>query len=215
VKKVTKEDSSPSGRISRRAFVAGSLVAGTGVAVLGYSGIGIARDDRRPEFDTSSPTGDLQEAEMVTIEALVQVLVPERIGVGPTRVRQIVGEATRTRPGVLREYRDGVRLLDQLAGEFRGRPFSEISLVERDGILDRILWRYPAESGDLVDDVVSKTKRRLERVWHDDQRRRFRQLVVRDLLTQTYAAAIPTLIGYSNLPGVPGDARAYVSPPSD
>jgi hypothetical protein len=38
--------------------------------------------------------------------------------------------------------------------------------------------------------------------------------VVRDLLVRLYAAAVPALVGYSNLPGVPGDPRAYASPPA-
>lgn len=206
----------PGGRggISRRAFVAGSVAAGAGAAALGYSGLVIARDDLRPEWDRSSPTGELEPREMATILALAEVLVPDRLRSRPARVRQIVNEATRTQPGVLQEYRGGAMLMEELAHSAAGSAFPDLSVADREGLLAGILWRYPADTGDSLDDLVTKAKRRLERAWHDGERRRFRQLVVRDLLARLYEDAVPALIGYSNLPGVPGDPRAYAGPPS-
>lgn len=211
-----EEGDDPGGRggISRRAFIAGSVAAGAGAAALGYSGLVIARDDLRPEWDRSSPTGELEPREMATILALAEVLVPDRLRSRPARVRQIVNEATRTQPGVLQEYRGGAMLMEELAHSAAGSPFPDLSVADREGLLAGILWRYPADTGDSLDDLVARAKRRLERAWHDGERRRFRQLVVRDLLARLYEAAVPTLIGYSNLPGVPGDPRAYAGPPA-
>lgn len=201
-------------RISRRAFVAGSAVAGTGAAALGYAGLMIVRDNPRPEFDRSSPTGVLAPREMATVLGLSEVLVPDRIRVPPARIRRLVDAATQVQAGALKEYRSGAALLETMAARVHGTAFADLAVGRREGIIDRLLWRYPAGDDDALDDLVARAKRRLEGAWQDDERRRFRHLVVRDLLVRLYAAAVPALVGYSNLPGVPGDPRAYASPPA-
>ena len=199
--------------ISRRAFVAATAVGGAGLAVAGYSGVALARDDLQPELDTSAPTGSLDPSRMDTLLALGEILVPDRFRVAPTRMRQLINEATQQEPGVLKAYREGAGLLDRLSQTRSGAAFRELPAEARDRILSGALWRYPAETGDAFDDTVTKVKRRLERAWHDGAHRRLRELVVRDLLRRMYEAAVPSLIGYSNLPGVPGDPRAYVDRP--
>jgi hypothetical protein len=147
--------------------------------------------------------------------ALVETLVPDRYRLPPSRVRHLVDRATGEEPGVLREYQDGVRLLDERARR-RGAPaFAALLPDQRDALLDDLLWRYGAEDHgmDRMDRYSVLLARRLERVRHSGPVRRFRQLVVRDLLRRMYEAAVPLVIGYANLPGVAGNARDYVTPP--
>ena len=207
------EQESPSRSISRRAFVAGTAAGAVGVAGLGYSGLVVVRDDLRPHLDPSAPTGRLDDRRMATILALSEVLVPDRFRVGSTRVRQVVDQGTEREPGLLGEYERGAVFLDGLSSQAFGDDFHELSAERREALLDELLWRYPAERGEGLDDLIPKVKRRIERVWHREDGRRFRQLVVRDLLRRVYLAGVPLLIGYSNLPGVPGDPREYVGPP--
>ena len=207
------EQESPSRSISRRAFVAGTAAGAVGVAGLAYSGLAVARDDLRPHLDSSAPTGRLGERRMATILALSEALVPDRFRIESPRVRQVVNQATDREPGLLEEYERGAGFLDDLSSQSFGADFHELSAERREALLDELLWRYPAERGEGLDDLIPKAKRRLERVWHREDGRRFRQLVVRDLLRRMYLAGMPLLIGYSNLPGVPGDPREYVRPP--
>ncbi len=203
----------PSRSISRRTFVVGTAAGAVGVVGLGYSGLAVARDDLRPDLDPSAPTGRLGDRQMATILALSEALVPDRFRIESGRVRQVVEQATDREPGLLQEYERGAVFLDGLSNQAFGTDFHELSAERREGLLDQLLWRYPAERGEGLDDLIPKVKRRLERIWHREDGRRFRQLVVRDLLRRVYLAGVPLLIGYSNLPGVPGDPREYVRPP--
>lgn len=181
----------------------------------GYSVLAFVRDDLRPRFDPAGPTGQLSNVEMGGIQALAEVLIPSRLRVREGRVRREVDAATSQEPGVFTEYRNGLRLLDRYAETRSDRPFRELAPDAREEVLDDLLWRYDAEDDAGLDPetLTPLMLRRMERVWHRGAVRRFRQLVIRDLLKRLYQAGVPLLIGYTNLPGVPGDPRDYVNPP--
>lgn len=196
--------------VSRRAFllIGGSTVAAAGVG--GIGGVKLARDDLRPTFDPEGGTGELTPPELETILALVEVLVPAEYFNSRGRSTAIINDATRNEPGVLTEYRSGAALLDSAVPDAR---FPDLSLAERDRVLDDILWRFDAEKGGDFDSMVSKAARRIERAVHTEGQRRFRQLVVRDLLGRFFRHAPGKIVGYSNHQGVPGDPREYSRAP--
>ncbi len=204
----------PTRQISRRGFIVGSAAGVAGIGLAGYSGLAIARDDLRPGLDPSTGTGRLSEGERTTLHALAQVLVPDEVRVERFRILALLDRATETEPGLLAEYRSGADTLDVLAAARGLGAFAQLDLADRDRVLDAVFWRYPADYQGGRGDIRSKVLRRLERVRNSTEVRRLRQLVVRDLLRRMYVEGIPLLIGYSNLPGVPGDPREYTGPPA-
>ena len=199
--------------ISRRRFLLGSAVGMAGLGVVGYSGLTVARDDLRPHLDPATGTGSLAASERETLVALSHVLVPSAYRVNDDRIRAVVDEATNEVPGLLDEYRRGARVLDDLADRRFAAPFAALSIGARDQVLDSVFWRYPAEYRGGMEDLRPKVLRRIERIRNGSEIRRLRQLVMRDLLRRIYSAGVPLVIGYSNLPGVPGNPRDYVIPP--
>ena len=201
------------GGISRRAFLLGSAAGVAGLGVVGYSGVAVARDDMRPQFDPSTGTGSLESSEVDTLVALAHVLVPSIYRVNDGLIRAVIDEATNEVPGLHDAYRRGARVLDDLADRRFAATFVAISIADRDEILDSVFWRYPAEYRGGMEDLRPKVLRRAERIRNSSELRRLRQLVMRDLLRRLYSAGVPLVIGYSNLPGVPGNPRDYVTPP--
>jgi len=206
-------------RITRRRF----LVGAGGLVAAGSAGAYLARsrvrnrvrsvyEDLRPAYDRTAPPGILTGARFATILALSEVLVPPRYHPGPGRVRSIVDDATTTVPGLLREYEDAARYLDELGERHRSAPsFAELPGSERNALLARSLWEYSAgPPGDRRNWVLM----RLEPLLVGRSAGRLRALVARDLIARLYIEAQPLLVGYSNVPGVPGDPRAYVTPPN-
>lgn len=200
--------------ISRRGLLIGVGLAGVGIGAAGFGAGPFLRDDWAPELDESAPTGILGEEEMATLLALVEVLIPPRHRAEPADSRIVIDAATSSVAGVLDEYRRGARLLQEASQSSYGTRFESLPLGRRERVVDGMLWRYAAESpsGDLADQLI-KVQRRLERLRYDEPSRRFRQLVVRDLLHRFYLDRAVALIGYSNIPGVAGDPRAYVNAP--
>lgn len=213
VRSDTSAQDEGAGGISRRAFLLGSAVGVAGLGVVGYSGVTVARDDLRPHLDPTTGTGSLAASEPETLVALSHVLVIPDYRVNDDRIRAVVDEATNEVPGLLHEYRRGARVLDDLADRRFFAPFAAISIEARDQVLDSVFWRYPAEYRGGMEDLRPKVLRRIERIRNGAELRRVRQLVMRDLLRRIYRAGIALVIGYSNLPGVPGNPRDYVTAP--
>lgn len=205
-------------RISRRTFSIVTAGAAAAAMVAAYLGRPWIRervrplyDGRRPAYDATAPTGSLAEAELSAILALVEVLVPARYHPGPARARSIVQAATSTEPGLLMEYSAAASFLDRLATKRSARPFADLTSSERDALLARVLWEYPAgPRGNRRNYFLART----EPLLIGSAASRLRSLVVRDLLRRFFVEAQPLLIGYSNVRGVPGDPRAYVTPPA-
>lgn len=196
--------------VSRRAFL---LIGGTTLAAAGVGGtvgVKLARDDLRPTFDPDGAIGVLGTREMATILALLETLVPADYLNSRQRSTAIINDATREEPGVLTAYQSGAVLLDRAVTDGR---FGALSLAERDRVLDDILWRFDAETGGDFESMLSKAARRIERAAHTEEERRFRQLVVRDLLARFFRHAPGKIVGYSNHQGVPGDPRGYTRAP--
>lgn len=209
----SRSPDSPRSTITRRAFIAGSAAVVAGTGVLGLHGAERARTSRLPRLDTDTGTGTLTELEMLTVLALAEVLVPVRLLPSRSECERLVARAAAREPGILREYRSAAALLDRQASRSGSASFAELPLVDRDRILDGMLWRYHITDDSSLSDHVARVSRRLERVFQSEEERRLRNLVVPDLLRRLYRAAAPQLIGYGNLPGVPGDPREYTLPP--
>lgn len=199
--------------VSRRTFVVGTGSAVVAVGAGGVAGLRFARDGDRPEFDTSGRTGRLDDGELRALLALLDVLVSPERRASPSENTALIHLATETEPGVLSEYRAGARLLNGWAGERGAGSFAAMVPPAREEVLGAVLWRFEAEDGSGTAAYVTKGRRRLERWAHSGGERRFRELVVRDLLQRYHRRHFWKLVGYRNLPGVPGDPREYVRPP--
>jgi hypothetical protein len=169
---------------------------------------------RRPRLDRTAPTGRLSERDMATILALLEVLVP--LALWPSRevMAAMVHEATEQRQGVLKEYQAGLAFLDQTASVSGvGPSFAQAGFEERQRILESLLWKYDSGTQGILASYVAKLHRGLEWVLQSETERRFRELMVRDLLRRFYGGpAAWALAAYSRRPGIPGDPREYVHP---
>jgi hypothetical protein len=197
--------------INRRRFL---IVSGAVVAATVATGRGtLARAARHPDYHTAEGTGSLSSAEMETLVALAEVLVPASLRESPETTATVLADATARVPGLLAEYRAGAQLLNARMNVMRGVGFGAATARERDALLRSILWRYDSETGEFAHDARAKLARRLERVILSDDELRLRDLVVRDVLTRLLRRTAWRLTGYPNYPGVPGDPRAYTEPP--
>ena len=91
--------------------------------------------------------------------------------------------------------------------------FANAGIEGRQRILESIMWRYPgAEPGTLLY-YKAKLYRGLEWLFQSEPQRRFRELVVRDLLNRFYSGSMAwKMVGYLRYPGLPGNPREYVQP---
>lgn len=203
-------------KVSRRAFLSilggGALLSASGFgANLGYR---IAQDDWRPELLSKGQPGALSDKAMRTLLALSETLVAPDWNPGLPRIQVVITTAVHTIPGLREEYEAGAALLDRRSRRRKARRFASLSSSDQVALLESFLWRFEAESGEsTVQDVQSKGLRRLERLTHSEGERRFRQLVLRDLLYRIHMDAALQMIGYSNVPGRAGNPRDYVGPP--
>ena len=189
------------------------IVVGAALAVVGAVGWRSPRlrrfASREPlRLDADTPSGILDPAEMATIVALAEALIPadETPGAEASWVRSHVDERTRGTRGYLQEYRRGAALLDRFARESRPslRSFAELPAGERDALLHarfdglgpwyrlRILLDGPAAASEGV------------------LAARCRRFVLEDLLVGFYQSAAGwAVVGYTHYRGVPGDPREY------
>lgn len=156
-----------------------------------------------PRLDEASPTGALPQEALVEIHALLQVLADdESCGFEPCR--EYVCQRTETQPGVLREYLHAVELLSKGTHRiFGSKRFSDLSLVDRDRVLRKILLRYehPVQAS-MWRQQGRLTGENLDVVLGKFTHRRFRQFVVRDLLLHYYSGAAGwSTVGYAEFPG--------------
>jgi hypothetical protein len=202
--------------MNRRRF----LIVFTGLAITGVALLFVLRKrlynlkkliaHLRLQLDEDSPLGILSEEEMKTIVALSEVLIPTfgKSGTNDEFIRNYVNFKTNNVKGYLKEYRNGVKLLDETSKKVIGgdRKFYELNLSKRDKVLSSILWRY--RSGEII-------KCRLERVLLPKRKIEFRYFVVRDILKVSFqqTSAGWAIVGYSHYPGVPAaDPRDYTKP---
>ena len=199
--------------MSRRRLLIG---LGAGGVVVGAGGLLGAQHLLRispPELDQDRSKASLTARELAVLVALSEVLVPARYWVGKEKTEELIHEAVEETPGLAHAYRDGAKLLDEHAGT----RFDTLSKERRDSTLAGMVWRYSAPFGRRIPDVRGATRlqylpRQIELAWLDERHRRFRELVMTDLLERLYVAATPCVLGY-NLRGVPNGPRNYVSPP--
>jgi hypothetical protein len=204
--------------LSRRKFlVRTGLLSGTGAAVYASFALGFKRllYILRPGLDHAAPTGRLSAQEMDTLIALFEMLLPVTLWPSRGAMVDMVNQATEHVKGVLRAYQDGAYLLDQTAREHTpGRRFAVAGREVRQRILETLLWRYAGGKSGTLSYYVGLCYASLERVCQSAPRRRFRELVVRDLLRRFYAGSVAwKMAGYSRYPGIPGHPRASVRPP--
>jgi hypothetical protein len=194
--------------MKRRLFLA---LAGGGLAAAAAFASQLNRVERfivrhrRPRLDRHSPTGRLAEAEMKTILALAEVLIP----IPPSddvnaKIGAHIDQQTTTSNGFLKEYRAAAVLLDTTAMELVGKkPFFELDRPERTSIVAAILPNA---------DTASGRGQRLKSLLLPRDHRAFKAFIVRDILTGFFRKAPAeawALVGYARYPGIPGDPRAY------
>ena len=201
-------------RLTRRGFLLASAVFLGVIFFARKWASSLLRDELKPHFDQNQKTGELSQSEMKTMMSLLEVLIPLELSLTAKPLPDIVNESTRTRPGVLVEYRRGLNLIEKLAKAQNSTSFSSLSFKQREDILDSFLWKYSSGTDAQSESKVSKVLTRLERHVHNSNQRRFRELVVRDLLVQFYEGPLAwSFVGYANFPGKPGDPRAYTRIP--
>lgn len=164
----------------------------------------------RPGLDHTAPTGRLSVQEMDTMIALLEVLLPVTLWPGRAAMVDMVNQATENVKGLLRAYQDGVVLLDQTARKYTpGRSFAVVESEMRQRVLETLLWKYAGGKSGTLAYYVGLCYASLERVCQSPPRRRFRELVVRDLLRRSYAGGVAwKMAGYLRYPGIPGYPRA-------
>ena len=200
--------------IDRRTFLISGVCGIAATAVL------VANGDRMENFilryrrlklDKTSPTGKLSTEEMTTILAAAEVLIPteEKLDYLDDLIKSHVDRQTSHVKGYFKEYRNAAILLDETTSKVvpRGKRFSELSLSDRDKVVDSILWNYRADEA---------LKHRLERILLPKKNLSFRRFVVRDILEAVFKKspeAAAAIVGYPYYPGVPKDPRAYTRQP--
>lgn len=199
------------------------ILFGAGASVLFVgSGATVALQRLRrepPRLDVAADSAAPAAWEMAVIVALAETLVPGRHWIGPEGTQRLVNLALSDTPGLGAAYREGVVLLENAARDNFGEDFAQLPVSDRHTVVEGLVWMFGAEFGETTPNLRGATRirgirRRVERTWLDESRRRFRDLVMSDLLERLYLAAAPCLLGYTNTQGVPGGPRAYVDPPA-
>ena len=196
--------------INRRKFLLGSAaVSAAAVTGVAYIARPYLARELRPELDTAYPLGILRDREMRTFIALGETLSSPKSIPPADFFRDFVNAATKTQPGLLREYRRAAELLDaSSSGLFREggrRQFAGLPRSGRDQVLRTLLWRYSAR-----DRVV----RKLEKLAASRSALAFRIYIVKPLVEQYYRSSYGwAVVGYDSFPGrPPADPRAYTKP---
>jgi hypothetical protein len=204
--------------MSRRKFLQiASVLAGVGITAYASMSLGMKRviNARRAlVLDTNAPTGNLSEQDMQTTIALLEVLLPEMLWPGREAMIAMVHQATEHDRGVLKEYQAGLSFLEQSTRKSGMQTrFADTGIEGRQHILESILQRYPkAKPGTLVH-YKGKVYRGLEWLFQSESQHRFREFVVRDLLSRFYSGSMAwKMAGYLRSPGLPGNPREYVQP---
>ncbi len=153
---------------------------------------------------------------MRTLLALSEILIASDWNPGLSRLQAVINTAVHTIPGLREEYEAGADLLNRRSQRSTTQSFASLSRGERVALLEGFVWLFGAESGEsAVQDGKTKALRRLERLTQSDEERRFRELVLRDILYRIHMDAALQMIGYSNVPGRAGNPRDYLAPASD
>lgn len=201
----------------RKFFLLTGVLSGAGVAIYASRTLGIKQliNSRRiPMLDRDAPLGRLSEQEMETMIALLEILLPVTLWPGRENMVNMVNHATENVKGILKEYRNGLALLDQTAREYgTSISFATARLEVRQRILESLIWKYSGGKPGTLSYYVAKVYRGLDRFFRSEPQRRFRELVARDLLRRFYTGSVAwKMVGYARYPGMPGDPREYVHP---
>lgn len=206
------------GRLSRRQFLkyllSGALITVPVLAVIRMwlgNPLDILRQALDIKLDIRTPAGLLDSNELITVTHLAQVLIPEDSTPGASEewVRQHVNHATESRPGYMEEYRSAAAFLNEVAAETQPSTpyFHLLSNEDVNNILTE-MFRWRQQNYTTWRERIhqlSRSGRRQERLWH---------FVIQDILRNFYKSPDGwAVIGYDNYPGMPGDPRAYTSPP--
>jgi hypothetical protein len=159
-----------------------------------------------PAVARAAPTGVLSDAEHRTVHALFEALTGDD-QYPPALLRRHVERRTAEDGGYLEECRAGLALLRRaMEREWLAGEFVDLTHGERDRVLRRILRSYPHEeknawwrrrlrlTSENLDLVAGRLWRRAVR--------RFRVVVVRDLLEHYYTGPSGwAVVGYREFPG--------------
>jgi hypothetical protein len=160
------------------------------------------RERLTPRLNTTTGVGRLDEEALTEIHALFQVLTAEQ-GLSRERCRAVVDQRT-ARPGYLRAYRSGVRLL-RAAALLVGRRTSFAALDERQRelALRLLMRRYPHRSREpRWRRRLRITGSHLDPVLTPSMLLAFREFVARDLLAAYYSGPEGwATVGYDEYPG--------------
>jgi hypothetical protein len=187
--------------VRRRRFLAlGLITAAAGAAVSLWRAplrtqarAALARWRPAPVLDPTAPTGVPTDAELETLQALAARLFPSSAGeTGVALARRHVIDQSARVPGMLREYRRAVRLLDT-AGR-HDRPFAARTVDVQRATLLELFPPY----------TTSAWGGRLRaRLFTPHEARSARVFVVNDLLAMYFSSAPGwATVGYTHFPGV-------------
>ncbi|MBL8136126.1 MAG: hypothetical protein JNL48_05845 [Acidobacteria bacterium] len=166
----------------------------------------LARWRPAPVLDPTAPTGVPTDAELDTLRALAALLLPSTAGPAADALvrRYVIDQAARV-PGMLREYRRAVRLLDTSGAH--DQPFAARAADAQRATLRALFPPYAHDSwGDRL----------RARLFTSRETRATRVFVVNDLLAM-YFRSEPgwATVGYSHFPGVPAvDPLDYTRAPA-
>lgn len=161
------------------------------------------------DLDASSGVGELTAAEVQTLAALSDVLLPSRLaGNDEARrtIEEVALELARDVPGQRLELQRGVALLDERGRRQHGRDFASLSLAERRALFDEIVAPM-VRSGAVGKGLryVFANGRDVWRLW---------RFVARGLMVGFYASPFGwRLVGYAPSPGSCPGLDYYQGPP--
>ena len=164
-----------------------------------------------PQYYKISSNVGLSNDSVSCIQALIETLVPEHLWHENGEIRRTINGLINADKSVQKEYIDGVMLLNKYSIKMNKKQFSSLNRSQRNLVLDIMLSRYNATQVDsYIGKQISKLRVFIERMILNEPERRFRDLVVRDLLVRFYASDISWgFVKYQNYPGVSGDPREY------
>lgn len=153
-------------------------------------------------LDPEQGTGVLEEGEVTTLKALYFALCADDTH-DPSGYFSSLSERTQGTPGLLAQFKQAARLLQEISQAKFAQPFEALARSEQDKVLAQLL------SGSVSRLSESATKNRLKLTrWHFDQivclpnKRAFRQFVSSDMLLDYFRGEKGwTLVGYQEYPG--------------
>ena len=193
-------------KLSRRVFL---LALAGAASAAGLASLLRARIHLASELDISSGVGELSEAQLATLAALGDVLVPSKLA-GSDEAGRTLGvvarDLARDLPGYRLEFERAVALLDDRGRARHGREFAALPIEARRELVDDLLLPM-LRTGPIGRRLrrLSPSGQEISRLW---------RFVVQGLLVGFYSSPLGwRLVGYAVPPGSCAGLDDYQGPP--